>query len=891
MKSLARSDLLEQLYEKAVAAEKKNTQHWESLFLACLRSNNSTRQISCAMELWKLTNDDKYLMWSIVARALPEMKAEKQRCASIAAACPVPITAQFKPIEDSSGTPSKPNTVLTLAHMMFETKFLSQNKVKSHLEFDFIIRVLLQLGHGEKAVDMLRTEQARRLYGISFQRLSEEAAILLRIGKTQEAKQAYETLLNEHNSDEWSWYLGYFEAIFGENFKTCPPPSQDKVEEAKKFIKMLQEKNADGIKVRGSFLAELELEKICGKTNSDLIVAYFKTFASKPSTYRDVLPYIRNLSDAEQNALIEGCKPHVLLDSTKISAETPLGAFIGLCTFKGLVRALKAPKMSLSERKAEIEALWALYNAARKYEQPREATERFCADDLLSMIAHYYCDNFVSEMTTESGRVMADGVKSFDPNPLSASSPLRHLVAAASALECGIAHSKWNFQFKLLLNEVYGAMGAIRSLIDQFHGVEVKHVQLDSVAWLFVDPMLRNASMTDLHRIVKKTWTFYDESKKSTFDYAFDAFTYGSYHKVREVMQFAQKLDESSYQLALRLEHAILSISENSFSPALLASSFDAMTKLPNTMDDVKSLYCNYDDEALDWWSTNEKEEKNFEIPSGHIRSACFPGELQHARILCSSLFIQTLMVLAEYQPPAQGEKQIVSPPSQPLAQRLAPLVSKLEEASSVFQNHELLVWKFVIATYKMTLSMFSLSPNLASDKPDAENVNAVKECAATILNSFATINDTFKACGDGEKVISTTNAPLLTHFVTRALLPLPLCLPLLPKLLPGKARPKTPDEVKTQTSSLKALLRDLAEACRKQLAHLDAMLTNEASTLVQLTATAASSADIFALPENQFVPIKTVQKVLDSLAFSRKDAIQTLQNMIQIKIKDYKSI
>lgn len=886
MKALSRSDLNEAVWEKAVLSDKKSVKNLESLFSACLQSGNSARQVSSALDLWKLSNDDKYLMWSIVARALPHMKPDVPRMASIAAACPIPVLTPEQQAQE------KPNTMLQLAYMLFDSKFIQTNKVTNHLDLDFIIRLLLQLGQGEKAVELLRSDLARKLYGIAFQRLSEEAAVLLRLNRLEEARSCYETLLDEHNADEWSWYLGLFDSVFG---KERPVPNVDakSVESVRKHLHTLQAKNVEGQKLRAPFLAELELDKINGKNDFALLVNYFKIFVTKPSSYRDLLPYVRNMDTAAQMQFLDDCKPFVLLTPAQLSAETPLGAYVGMCTYKGLLRAVRSPSMSVDDRKAELADLWALYNTARKFEAPRESTERFCADDLLAMIAHYYCDSYLTELKLVTIDSSSVPIKAFDSHPMSSASPLRHLVAAASVLEYGLSHSKWNFQFKLLLNEVYAALGAIRSVIDHFDGL-VKHVQLDSVSWLFTDSLLRNNTINDLNKIAKRANTFYDDARKTAPDFAFEAFTHGAYHKVQEILHFCDRVNQSVYKIALRSECTLLQMAEQASGPVAgvaLLSSFSAINKMPQTVEEAAKLSRNYDMEVVDWWSLVDVP-KHFEVPAGSFRSSCFPDYLQNSRLVANALFMQALMVLAEYQAPAAGEKAAPAPTT-PLPARLAPIAEKLEEVVAVFKSgtetHEHLVWQVVTATLKLTLNFFALSPALTTDKPDAEHVNGAKDAAAVIHDCFQRLNATLKTCGESS-VVSTTNGPLVSLFVTRALSVLPLCLPLLPKLLPGKARPKTPEEVKTQTSTLKALLRELSDDSRKQVAHLDTILASEAADAKNFTFSTDGAEETLNLPAGIVSP-KIISTILDSLSFSRKDAIQTLQSLISNKTKDYKTL
>jgi len=576
------------------------------------------------------------------------------------------------------------------------------------------------------------------------------------------------------------------------------------------------------------------------------------------------------------------------LDVSSLVPSTPLSVFGTIGTFKSLLRTIKSPTMTEASREEEIASLWALYNAARKLEHPREPAERFIGDDLLLLVAHYHCDAFLSGLSVSSGNVLHD----FDVRLSSSSAcPLRHLVLSAVALEHGVAYSKWNFQFRLLLNEVYVAMGSVRSSMEQFDGVDVKHIQLDSVGFLFVDALLRCASMTDVNKIVKRSTVFYEESRKTTSDFAFEAFQKGAYHKVKEVMNLSDRLNHSAHRHALKLEHFFLSVAESSSASAALAliSSFDPLHKLPTSLEGVSKLYKNHDGEAIDWFALEPAKFKHIEVPSAGIRSSCYPDQFQDSRILASSLYARILSILAEYQPPAPGEKALPAP-SAPVNTRIAPLASQLssiiDSAFNQKDSAEHFIWSFVTNTLNILTATFDLSPSLSSDKPDAVNVGIVKDAVAAIAQGCDKLNAMITNASAGN-AISGTNASLITLFITRSLVALPLCLSLLPKLLPGKPKPKTPEEVKSQTSALKAAFRDVTDAARKQFAQLEQIMQKElanSSNFETDTATIKGS-----VPD--VVSQKTIEKVVDGLVYSRKDTLNTLIGLVQNKIRDFKAL
>lgn len=890
MKSLDRMDLIEAVWEKAVAADKKSTAHLEKLFSACLRSGNNTRLISSAIELWKMTNDDKYLMWSIVARAQPELKADLPRAASIVAASCAPISSSSSESASSSSVVAAPvpNKILGLSHMLFVSKFIEPGIVTKHTDLDFMLRVLLQQCEYEKALELLRSDLAKRLYGIGFQRLSEEAAVLLRIDRLEEAKQAYSMLLSTHNADEWSWYLGYFDAMFGVR-RPIAHVDADKVTEARLFVQSLQTKAEDGVKLRGPYLAELELDTLTndGKSNLQLLISFFQQFSSKPSCYRDMLPYIKFISAEAQLQLLDSIKSTVVLDIAALEPTTPLNVFGTISTYKSLLRTIKSPKMTESSRNEEIASLWSLYNAARRLVHPREPAERFCGDDLLLLVAHYHCDAFLAESSNSSG----ESLHHFEVRLSALQCPLRHLVLAATALEHGVAHSKFNFQFRLLLNEVYVAMGSVRAMIEQFDGVDVKHIQLDSVGYLFVDPLVRYSSMTDLNKIVKRSMAFYDESRKTTSDFAFEAFQKGAYHKVKEVMNFSDRLNNSSHRLALRLEHFYLTLAESSSMPNSLSllAGFDPLRQLPSSLEDTSKFYKNHDGEAMDWFALAPPRFKHIEVPSAGIRSACYPDQLQDARILLSSLYAQILAILAEYQPPAPGEKPAPAP-STPVSTRIAPLASKLAATIDTSFNQpnstERFIWNFVSNTLNILLATSEISPLLAADKHDEAKVAVVKNAVTAMAQDCEKLNAMLTNAAAGN-VISSTNVALLTLFLTRSLVAIPLSLPLLPKLMPGKPKPKTPEEVKSQTAALKNAFREAADVVRKQLANLEQILQAELANSSNFENDPAALKGL--LPEA--VSQKTLERVIDGLVYSRKDTLNTLIGLVQNKIRDFKSL
>lgn len=200
--------------------------------------------------MWKDLKNDQYYFWSVVAMVTP--------------------------IEDSS------NMMLAVAERMIETWF-QQGKITTQEQIEYCMycsiqsclhrpvspcypciadaNLLLKLGKNTAALDLLKTEQAKKAFNIPHQLHDFQARVHIILGQFAEARDIYRRLLAEINSDEWSWSVGYFDTLFkvGLSAESNEPHSRSGV---LSFLHELQKKTMeDKSKYRGPFLAELEFTK------------------------------------------------------------------------------------------------------------------------------------------------------------------------------------------------------------------------------------------------------------------------------------------------------------------------------------------------------------------------------------------------------------------------------------------------------------------------------------------------------------------------------------------------------------------------------------------------------------------------------------------------------
>lgn len=788
MKGLERVDLLEKMWEKIVQLY-PSIANYESLFSAYILSKNTEKQISTATQCWKLSGQDKHFMWSIVARTQFYLKKSVEK---------------------------QPNIVLKLAQTMIETKFLKTNKLKSQSEFMFLLNLMVLQNQSEDSIKLIQSELAKQVIKIDTQRFSEEAALLLRFGKFEQANLLYQTLIKDFENDEWSWYLGLIDSAI----------SSEQIEKLGLFLNSVGETKT---KSTSAFLAKLELEKRISIKNQSFInvehfLVFFDKFSSKPSCFRDLVPYFDYLSKNEYEVFFTNLKSKIPQETQNDSSLEKTNRIYSIINYEGIIRCLSSKLKSTNEIYQKVNYLKDLYLFCLSLDLPlRESTQRFCGDDLILLTSHYLVDAFILTKN------------------------MSYLVVAAAILEEGLTKSEYNFQFRLFLNEIYLALNASKSSMDQFEKLEIKNIQLDSMSHYFTDGMVRLANLNDLKKILKKSSSFYDESLRTTGDFIFEAYKNAAYNKVEEISNFDLKINQSLNKLALLIETTFWNLAETSSIESILEDL--NLTFLPDSFENVVQKSKNYDYKVMDHWEINKDSpvliNENFEI----IRSCTFPDSrkqyLQERRIYINALVLRCLKIL-------KIEKKVEQI-------NLKQILSDLKDSISLIANS---VNNFEIKIFEISYNLISIISGY-SFYEQHKNESIILEDISLAISGFNSVLQTIKS------TIGSFDIHIISFLICK---PVTIAQWVLNFILNSKTNASYNEAYQV----IKKDIQNLFECIRNLLSDLDKILAS------------------FQYPEFETVKIisefKFYDNVIKNVKFSRKDTLLTLSSLIKNKLKEIKS-
>jgi N-terminal acetyltransferase B complex non-catalytic subunit len=574
IKVTERFDLAEKMYEAAWAVFKSRPNFsqddliWigQSLFGAYIRSNNSSKQrlardrsfivfnfpkltqtpLQHAMSMWKDLKTEQYYFWSIVAMVTPLADSDK---------------------------------MLAIAERMIETWF-EQGKIQNQEQIEYYSGVLVKQNKLQEALNILRSEPARKAFSIPSQLSDHEARLLVSLGRVSEARDIYRSMLQTVNSDEWSWYLGFFDNLFAAGLAEGNAINSH-TEVASMLSNLQAQTLEDKTKYRGPFLAALEFANrlsaagVQQATSTSLFTQYFEHFGGKSCFFRDIAPYLAALGTADRRAVLVEIERKLGVFNSHDDQSSKIDWSYRLVSVESVRRSLSA-STSLHET---VVCLLKQYQETRHWNAKKEATERMCGDDLALLAAHYALDNRTSASS---------------------------LFDAAAILEYAISTSKHNFQLRLLLLHIYSALGAARGSLRQVEELDIKQIQLDSMGYLIMDTLSNQMQFQELLSLAKRTRHFHDDNRKNTNDFILEAYKNNRYSKVKEIGQFHDRL-ESSLQLVvarvaqvfsqLVLENSTFESVKDLLNTFFSSASFD---KVPMTESEVTLLRDNADGDVED---------------------------------------------------------------------------------------------------------------------------------------------------------------------------------------------------------------------------------------------------------------------------------------------------
>ncbi|KAK2548545.1 N-alpha-acetyltransferase 25 [Acropora cervicornis] len=378
-------------------------------------------------------------------------------------------------------------------------KFINEDKIEAEAEVRLYLMILEKLEHYEKALGVLRSSLAVKLVSYMDEKEEKEASYLLKLCRWHEANVAFKKLiLNREIPDFTTEAVHEFLASVVENEKA----------KEKKLC-------------RGPFLAQLEMEKLCKQeciysklgSNSivDLLVEYFKRFGDKPSCFWDLVPYV----DLDLQHQVDAEK---FIETLKSTLSSPSD------------EDTESSHIALSKEYMKH------HRDGLVYGQKLLPTELQHSDGYAQLAVHLLLD-----VNREKGAT--------DMN--------WHLLIM---LESALKTSPSNHHLKLLLMRVYCSMGAISPCLVLFQGLEIKHIERDTLGYCVTRYVEALGQFEAASSMFLGTLKFFYGNQKNTPEHIIAAYKYGSFEKIPEFIDFKKQLDLSLHFASVNFENMLLDV-------------------------------------------------------------------------------------------------------------------------------------------------------------------------------------------------------------------------------------------------------------------------------------------------------------------------------------------
>lgn len=236
---------------------------------------------------------------------------------------------------------------------------------------------------------------------------------------------------------------------------------------------------------------------------------YVMMFADKLATYEDLATYLKALDKSQRDRFVE--------QVANLSSETESGRTIlrtNLIKFRLLLSAEHDSDILKSSLENYVSGV---HLRAGLSEQDNRH-----GDDSLLLAVQYII-----------GKASAD---------------YKDLLQAAILLEHGLTHSKHNFQFRLLLIEVYRSLGCWRLASTHFEFLSIKYIQQDTLSHVLLEGSTFEYISTMQISALHKSQQIYERNRIETPDSICQCFVNGTYSKVVEFIDFQERLERSIWK-------------------------------------------------------------------------------------------------------------------------------------------------------------------------------------------------------------------------------------------------------------------------------------------------------------------------------------------------------
>ena len=506
LKTLGMTSDMAHLYEKLVESQPTNLEWKKELFLTNVRLSDFRGQQRIAAQLYQsqkspsAKQSNRYLFWNIssfVLCSIYEYDASKKKMS------------------------------LTLADRML-SRCVEEKRFETVEELKFYLSVLEMQEKYQEALEFLEGEWGQKMK-MEMERDKLKLSLMAKL-------HLWDRLCTE-GLEIWRKYPDDFEcfeyALDAAEKHTDSSTRMMEVQATAKDLCDMELTTESKYQRRGPFIALMEhatVIKSCEKL-VNAIEQYFKIFSSKLCSFSDMSKYIYFIAanfengDVVPNLIKRLEKYNKPIDASLSAAENRKLIIAEICLEK--VRRILVP-IAVTEYLNESKRLYQRYLDTLVYGADLDKMELQPSDDFLLMAAHSIVQHHMNDETKD----------------------LKHIIEACIMLEQGSEKSKANFQFKLLLIQLYRYIANVDGMKRMLVSLDIKNILNDTVGYRVVNHL--NALGNDVSETVTmlfKSYGIYLSNRRETPEMTIQAYEYETYSRIAEFVAFGKKL-ESSLQRA-----------------------------------------------------------------------------------------------------------------------------------------------------------------------------------------------------------------------------------------------------------------------------------------------------------------------------------------------------
>ncbi|XP_064128292.1 N-alpha-acetyltransferase 25, NatB auxiliary subunit isoform X2 [Loxodonta africana] len=532
-REMHRPELVTKLYEAAVKKVPNSEEYHSHLFMAYARVGEYKKMQQAGMALYKIVPKNPYYFWSVMSLIMQSISAQD---------------------ENLSRT-----MFLPLAERMVE-KMVREDKIEAEAEVELYYMILERLGKYQEALDVIRGKLGEKLTSEIQSRENKCMAMYKKLSRWPECNALSRRLLLK-NSDDWQFYLTYFDSVFRLIEEAWTPPAEGEhslegevhysAEEAVKFIEdRITEESKSSRHLRGPHLAKLELirrlrHQGCNDEYKlgdpeELMFQYFKKFGDKPCCFTDLKVFVDLLPATQCTKFINqllGVVPLSTPTEDKLALPADIKALQRHLCVVQLTRLLGLyHTMDKSQKLNVVRELMLRYQHGLEFGKSCLKTELQFSDYYCLLAVHVLID-----IWRETG----------DENAV---------WQALTLLEEGLTHSPSNAQFKLLLVRIYCMLGAFEPVVDLYSSLDAKHIQHDTIGYLLTRYAESLGQYAAASQSCNFALRFFHSNQKDTSEYIIQAYKYGAFEKIPEFIAFRNRLNNSLHFAQVRTERMLLDL-------------------------------------------------------------------------------------------------------------------------------------------------------------------------------------------------------------------------------------------------------------------------------------------------------------------------------------------